>query len=150
LIECGQYGVVDRNSDPFIGARVNFHARNKSDVTIADPVGIYFAGLDTQGWSTPDGTDAAAFWRITRGTADRPVRAVLQVPAGKNYVLGDVKIAGRPIQFGGQVVDHIQMTIRALAARIGQSTAQPVQGCVGAAGMLLAAGARPHRAGRRG
>jgi hypothetical protein len=53
LIECGRYGQVERNSDPFIGARVNFHARAKADVTIADPIGIHFAGLDTQGWITP-------------------------------------------------------------------------------------------------
>ena len=134
LIECGQYGQVERNSDPFIGARVNFHARNKSDVTIADPIGIYFAGLDTQGWTTPDNTDPRTFWRYTRGTADRPVRAVLEVPAGKAYVLGDVKIDNRPIRFGGQVADRIQMTIRAVATRIGQSTATPVKGCVGTAG----------------
>jgi hypothetical protein len=152
LIECGKYGEVERNSDPFIGARVNFHARNKSDVTIADPVGIYLAGLDTQGWTTPDGTDPSTFWRITRGTQDRPVRAVLEVPAGKPYVLGDVKIDGKVIQFGGQVADHIQMTIRAVATRIGQSTVQPVQGCVGAAGMpapgaTAAALKRPSRLG---
>jgi hypothetical protein len=145
LIECGKYGEVERNSDPFIGARVNFHARNKSDVTISDPIGIYFSGLDTQGWTTPDGADPSTFWRITRGTQDRPVRAVLEVPAGKSYVLGDVKIDGKPILFGGQVADHIQMTIRALATRIGQSSASPVQGCVGAAGMPGAEAAAAHK-----
>jgi len=81
LIECGQYGVIERNSDPVIGARVNYHARNRSDVTIADPVGVYFAGLDTQRWATPDGTDPGTFWRYTRGDRGRYVRAVLEVPA---------------------------------------------------------------------
>lgn len=131
LILCGRYGAAQRNSDPFIGARVNAHARNKSDVTLANPVGIYFAGLDTQNWSTPDNTPAIDFWRYVRGTSDRPVRAVLEVPAGKGYVLGDVLIDGRPIEFGGQVADRIQMTIRAVATRIGQSAAVPVRGCVG-------------------
>ncbi len=141
LIECGRYGQVERNSDPFIGARVNFHARAKADVTIADPVGIYFAGLDTQGWTTPDGADPRSFWRYTRGKPERPVRAVLEVPAGKPYVLEDVKIDGRPIHFAGQVADRIQMTIRAVATRSGQSTAAPIQGCVGFAGAAPAAAA---------
>jgi hypothetical protein len=130
LIACGQYGAPERNSDPFIGARVNFHARNKADLTLANPVGIYFAGLDTIGWSTPDGTPAAGFWSYTRGTPDRPVRARLEVPAGKGYVLGDVKINPAAIEFGGQVADRIQMTIRAVATRSGSSTAVPVRGCV--------------------
>jgi hypothetical protein len=142
LIECGAYGAVERNSDPFIGARVNFHARNKADITLADPIGIYFGELDSQGWEAPDGTDPRTFWRHTRGTPDRPVRAVLEVPPDKPYVLGDVTINGRNIQFGGQVADHIQMTIRAVATRIGQSTALPLQGCVGEAGAAVAAAVR--------
>jgi hypothetical protein len=134
LIQCGGYGAPQRHSDPFIGARVNFHARSKADITVANPVGIYFGGLDTQEWETPDGSAPAEFWKYTRGTPDRPVRAVIEVPSDRGYTLGDVRIDGRPIQFGGQIADRIEMTIRALATRIGQSTAQPVQGCVGSSG----------------
>jgi hypothetical protein len=131
LIACGRYGAAERHSDPFIGSRVNFHARQKSDVTLANPVGIYFGGLDTQGWTTPDQTSASSFWTYTRGTADRPVRARLQVTAAKPYNLGDVKIDGKPIEFGAQVADRIQMSLRAVATRIGMSTASAVNGCVG-------------------
>jgi hypothetical protein len=133
LIECGKYGVVERNSDPFIGARVNHHARNNAEVTIADPVGIYFASIDTQSWETPDDSDPAILWCYTRGAEKRPMRAVLKVPEGKSYHLGDVMIKGKPITFGAQVADCIQMSVRAVATRIGQSTVKPVQGCVGAA-----------------
>lgn len=146
LIRCGSYGAEQRHSDPFIGARVNFHARKKADITVANPVGIYFGGLDTQEWETPDGSDPAEFWKYTRGTPNRPVRAVIEVPSGRGYVLGDVLIDGRAIQFGGQIADRIHMTIRALATRIGQSTANPVRGCAGdAAGPAagLASGATP-------
>ena len=66
---------------------------------------------------------------------------MLEVPAGKPYVLEDVKIDGRPIHFAGQVADRIQMTIRAVATRSGQSTAAPIQGCVGFAGAAPAAAA---------
>lgn len=131
LIACGAYGAPQRHSDPFIGARVNFHARSRADITLANPVGIYFAGIDTQSWTTPDSTSADTFWTYTRGTQDRPMRAVLKVPPDRGYVVGDIRIAGRPIEFGGQAADHIQMTIRAIATRIGGSTAAPVRGCVG-------------------
>ena len=143
LILCGRYGAAQRHSDPFIGARVNFHARARADVTLANPVGIYFAGLDTQGWVTPDATAASTFWSYSRGTQARPMRAVLQVPAGKSYVLGDVKIGGRAIEFGAQVADRIQMTIRATATRIGASTAVPVRGCVDAPGSGAGSGLKP-------
>ena len=130
LIACGRYGAAERHSDPFIGSRVNSHARQKSDVTLANPIGIYFGGLDTQGWTTPDQTPASTFWTYTRGTADRAVRARLQVSAGKPYSLGDVKIDGKLIEFGGQVADRIQMSLRAVATRIGKSNAVAVNGCV--------------------
>jgi hypothetical protein len=141
LIRCGRYGAEQRHSDPFIGARVNFHARNRADITVANPVGIYFGGLDTQEWETPDGSNPAEFWKYTRGTPERPVRAVIEVPSDRAYVLGDVLIDGRAIQFGGQIAYRIEMTIRALATRIGQSTANPVRGCVGDAAGPAVAGA---------
>lgn len=129
LIDCGRYGAPERHSDPHIGDRVNNHTRNRADITLANPVGIYFAGLDTAGWTTPDGDDPASFWRYTRGTPEKPVRAVLEVPGGKNYVLGDVTINGRPISFGGQIADRIQMKLTGLVTRIGQSTVEPMRGC---------------------
>ena len=135
LIECGDYGAKERNSDPFIGAQSQFPRPKQSRHYNSRSGRHLFSELDTQGWEAPDGSDCQTFWRYTRGMPDRPVRAVLEVPSGKPYVLGDVTIDGRNIQFGGQVADRIQMSIRAVACRIGQSPAQPVQGCVGQAGM---------------
>ena len=45
LIACGQYGQPERNSDPHIGAAVNELARAKHDITLANPIGLYIAGL---------------------------------------------------------------------------------------------------------
>src|ERR1700730_9130283 len=67
LIACGRYGEAERNSDPHIGGEVNSVARLKADVTLKNPVGLYFSGIDFQNWKTPDGTDAATFWHYTRG-----------------------------------------------------------------------------------
>jgi hypothetical protein len=45
LIDCGAYGQPERHSDPHIGAQVNALARQKADVTLANPVGLCIAGF---------------------------------------------------------------------------------------------------------
>ena len=87
------------------------------------------AGLSVAGWTTPDGSDPLEFWRITRGTREKALRAVFEVPAGKGYVVGDIKINGRNIDFGAQITDFITIKLTGLATRIGKSAAGPV-GCV--------------------
>jgi hypothetical protein len=129
LIDCGQYGAPTRNSDPHIGGEINKLAREKADVTLTDPIGLYIAGLSTAGWSTPDGSDPQAYWKIVRGTPDKAVRAVYEVPAGKGFVVGDISIGGNPIKFGSQVADFIQIKVTGLACRFGQSTVPPMTAC---------------------
>jgi hypothetical protein len=125
LIGCGDYGEPSRHSDPHIGAGVNELARAKADITLENPVGLYFGGLNTAGWETPDGTPAETFWKYVRGTDEKPVRAVYEVPEGFGYVVGDIKIQGRNIEFGAQITDFISMKLTGQAHKIGLATAQP-------------------------
>ena len=129
LIACGAYGAAERHSDPTIGSEVNTLARANADVTLANPVGIYLAGLSTAGWTTPDQSDPAAYWKITRGTANKSVRAVYEVPTDRAFVVGDIKINGRPIRFGAQIADFITIKLTGLATRIGSSIHPPIAGC---------------------
>jgi len=129
LIDCGRYGQAERHSDPTIGSEVNTLARGDADITLANPVGIYFAGLSTAGWKTPDETDAGTFWKVIRGTSEKPVRAVYEVPADRNYLVGDISINGRPIEFGAQIADFITMKLTGLATRLGESKHPPLAGC---------------------
>jgi hypothetical protein len=129
LIRCGQYGDPDRHSDPHIGAVVNSLTRQKADVTLENPVGLYFAGLSMAGWAGPDGADLSDLWRIVRGTPEKPVRAVLEVPPERGFVVGDITIDGRPIIFGGQVADFISMKLTGVGTRFGRSTVLPMTGC---------------------
>ena len=124
LIACGSYGVAERHSDPSIGAKVNGLARQKAEITLANPVGIYFAGLNTAGWETPDGTDPQTFWKYVRGTNERPVRAVFEVPEELGYTAGDVKIHGKAINYGAQIADFINMKLTGTATRFGESKAK--------------------------
>ncbi|MGW0846544.1 hypothetical protein ACWD26_41745 [Streptomyces sp. NPDC002787] len=130
LIACAQYGVPDRNSDPHIGEVVNSIARQKADIALSDPVGIYFDDLATDGWSSPDGSNPKGFWTYERGDTGSPVRAVYEVPADRDFAVGDITIAGRPIEFGAQIADFITVKLMATACRLGLSTAQPQTACV--------------------
>ncbi|MDX2937302.1 hypothetical protein [Streptomyces ipomoeae] len=129
LIACGKYGVADRNSDPHIGEVVNSVARQKADIALSDPVGIYFDDLATDGWSTPDDSDPKSFWTFERGAANFPVRAVYEVPPDRDFTVGDITIAGRPIEFGAQIADFVTVKLTATACRIGRSTVQPQTAC---------------------
>lgn len=131
LIECSNYGEGSRNSDPHIGEQVNALARGKSDITLNDPVGLHFEGFNPVGWVTPDGTDARTFWQFVRGQEGHWVRAVYEVPPGRGYVVGDIKIGTRLIEFGGQIADFVTIKLEGLATRIGQSTVEAFSGCLG-------------------
>ena len=136
LICCAGYGVPGRASDPTIGGNVNALARQGASITLANPVGLYIDSLNTTGWVTPDGTPASSFWTIVRGTAGSGLRAVFQVPASNGYSVSDIKIGGIPIQFGGQIAEHILMKLTGVACRVGTShnapkncIATPPSGC---------------------
>ncbi|MFD3939904.1 hypothetical protein ACFWSF_34170 [Streptomyces sp. NPDC058611] len=129
LIECSAYGVGDRHSDPHIGASVNELARELADITLTDPVGLYFDDLATDGWDTPDGSDPKSYWTYLRGDAHHPVRAVYEVPAEKDFTVSDITIGARPISTGAQIADFITIKLTATACRFGRSTAQPRTDC---------------------
>jgi hypothetical protein len=140
LIACGSYGQAERNSDPHIGAQVNELARAKASITLANPVGLYIEALSVAGWETPDGSDPLDCWSIVRGTKEKALRAVFAVPAGKSFVVGDIKINGSNIEFGAQMADFITIKLTGLATRFGASDVAPV-GCVQGAAMIRAAAA---------
>lgn len=129
LIRCGRYGAVERHSDPHIGAIVNSVTRQKADVTLANPVGLYFDDLNVAGWETPDGSDPKSFWKYVRGTDEFPVRAVYEVPNELGFTVGDIKISGREIRFAAQIADFISIKLVGIGTRFGQSTVQPMTGC---------------------
>ncbi|GAB7552250.1 hypothetical protein NRB_17520 [Novosphingobium sp. 11B] len=135
LIDCSLYGNAGRNSDPFIGEQVNALARQRADITLNNPVGLYLHGFNPVGWATPDGTDPRDFWKVTRGQGGYAVRAVFEVPAAKGYTVGDITIAGKPLEFGAQIADFITIKLEGLATRIGQSQTQPFDGCRQVAGL---------------
>jgi hypothetical protein len=130
-----QYGQKNRNSDPNIGGGVNNRVLNAQrntvlNVTLADPPGLYIQMPDFSNYKTPDGTPAATFWTIARGSRTlndqfgKPMpgnfilHAVFEVPAGKNYTVGDITIGNQPIDWGSQVAATFKMQIVASAYKV--------------------------------
>jgi len=139
LIDCGAYGQGERHSDPHIGAVVNELARLKADITLANPIGLCIAGLSVAGWQTLGGSNPLDYWKIVRGTPEKSLRAVYEVPAAKGFAVGDITINGRHIDFGAQIADFITIKLTGLATHLGQSTVAPLQGCVQQVGFAVAA-----------
>ncbi|GAC1473820.1 MAG: hypothetical protein PVS3B1_19270 [Ktedonobacteraceae bacterium] len=137
LIRCAKYGEPGRASDPTIGADVNAFARDGYSITLRNPVGLYIDGLNTDGFTRPDGTPITQdYWKIVRGTQDMGVRAVFEVPPQESLTVSDILIGGEAIEFGGQIAEHITMKLTGVACRKGQIH-DTAQGCEGAGAAFL-------------
>ncbi len=116
LIKCAEYGVATRASDPHIGDLVNGLARQGYVLALKDPVGLYMSRPNLDGFTTPDGAVVTQDWfQITRGNEKYPVRASFQAPKGGKHVVGDIKIGGIPLAWGGQVAKVMQMSLTGVA-----------------------------------
>lgn len=116
LVRCGQLGEPTRNSDPQIAAAVNDLCAQGAQITLEDPPGLYIDGLLTAEMQTPDGSDPAGFWKVERGTPERTLRASYEVPEDLGFLVGDIEIAGHPIEYGAQLADNVQIKLTAVAA----------------------------------
>jgi hypothetical protein len=114
LVRCAGLGAEERNSDPKIAVEVNSLAENRMRITLADPVGIYVAGLGVSGMTFPDGLGKDDCWHVERGTPEHTVRASFSVPEGRGTV-SDVFINGEPIRFGGELAERVGVRIGAVA-----------------------------------
>ena len=114
LVRCAGLGEPLRNSDPQIALAVNVAAGQGAEITLADPPGLYLGAPLTAGMVTPDGANAARFWKIERGDPQHTLRARFEVPRSRGYLVGDIKIGGRPIEFGGQIADRVPVWIKVI------------------------------------
>jgi hypothetical protein len=111
LICCAQFGGVNRNSDPTIGATVNALARLGAMITLVNPIGLYMDDVDTSGWALPDGILPADCVHIVRGEPGRIERLVVEVPPETGRMLGDLTIGGEPLLYGGQIAECITVKL---------------------------------------
>lgn len=115
LIDCREYGARERHSDPHIGAQINALTRAGNEISFAGPVGLYIDSVDLSGFELPGAASPDDLFRVVRGDADHMMRVVFEAPAGSHFDLGDVKIDGNSIRFGGQVAEKLTIRIRGIA-----------------------------------
>jgi hypothetical protein len=114
LVQCAGLGEPLRNSDPQIASAVNVAAGQGAEITLADPPGLHLGRPLTAGMVTPDGANAARFWRIERGDSEHTLRARFEVPRTRGYVVGDIKVDGRRIEFGGQIAERVPVWVKVI------------------------------------
>jgi hypothetical protein len=133
LIQCSRYGAAERHSDPHIGASANALARAGHRVSLADPVGLFIAGCDFSGFELPTGNvNASQCFKVVRGVEGRALRVRFAPPDGETFTVSDVRIDGRPIEFGGQIADKMTVGLAAWASA-DKNHLKEVDGCRAAA-----------------
>jgi hypothetical protein len=105
------------SADPRISFDCHMLIRNGFHVTPKNPIGLYISGWENSGITHPDGSPAGDYWRIIRGTPGMVLRLQYEVPASLGFVVGDLKIGGRSIEYGGQLAEHITVGFPATISR---------------------------------
>lgn len=160
LICCGQYGQNYRNSDPHIGQTINLAVSKGLNISLADPPGLYIQMPSFAQYQLPAdpklpaGAKVEDCWQIIRGFRELidPIskgpfpgsfilHAAFQLPqawidAGVSFTVGDILIAGQPIQYGSQVQATLEIAL--FGRPIPPGAATPQLPCVGSPTTTLA------------
>jgi hypothetical protein len=99
------------SADPRLAFDTHMHVRKGFYVSLKNPIGLYIAGWENSGITHPDGTPAGNYWRIVRGVPGMVLRLEYEVPAALGFLVGDLKIGGRVIEYGGQLAEHITVAL---------------------------------------
>jgi len=106
--------------DPRVKFDIGALARTGLSLTLREPIGLYITGYDDTGWTKPDGSMVGDYWRVVRGSPGQILRLEYQVPAGAGFVVGDIRIGGRRIEWGGQIAEHVTCTVGGVAGTRGR------------------------------
>ena len=106
----GGAAVAGRASDPVLVEALGRLAHERRLVALADPVGVFVAGVEHTRLRTPGGETVPREWfAASRGGQ----RLVLEVPAGERFTVGDLvdTATERPVRYGGQIAELIQLRV---------------------------------------
>jgi hypothetical protein len=101
--------------DPRVIFDIGALARTGLSITLREPIGLYITGYDDTGWTKPDGSAVDNYWSIVRGSPGQILRLEYQVPSSAGFVVGDIRIGGRRIEWGGQIAEHVTCTVGGVA-----------------------------------
>ena len=120
-----EMNLTNTSVDPRVELDVNTLVRKGLSITLRDPIALYIAAWDDTGWTKPNGKPVGNYWRIVRGRPGQVLRLEYEVPAKEGFVVGDIRIGGRPIQWGGQIAEHVTVTIVGTAGTRANRAAVP-------------------------
>jgi hypothetical protein len=103
------------SADPRVALDIGVLARRGLSITLRDPIGLYMTGWDHTGWTKPNGRPVGDYWQVRRGTVGAALRLEYEVPASERFVVGDIRIGGRQIEFGGQIAEHVTVMVGGVA-----------------------------------
>jgi hypothetical protein len=128
LMQCQGLGAADRFSDPSIATTINGAAATGARISLANPPGLYLAGIRTEGMRLPAGHGDLTprdLWVPERGEQGRVVRARFGAP-NSAFPLSQILLDGRPIVTGAQLAERVDVLITALVHPAGQEpTSKP-------------------------
>jgi hypothetical protein len=105
------------SADPRVKLDIGALARRDLSITLREPVGLYMTDWDDTGWTKPNGRPVGDYWNVRRGSVGAALRLEYQVPASEGFVVGDISIGGRRIEFGGQIAEHVTVMAAGVAGR---------------------------------
>ena len=115
------YAKAKTSVDPRIAYDVHMLVRKGLYVTLKEPIGFYIADWNNAGIEKPDGSPAPAdWWKVSRGKPGMALRLEYEVPTGMGIVVGDLKLGGRQIEYGGQLAEEITVVIHGTAGTVGR------------------------------
>ena len=102
--------------DPRVSYDVHMLVRKGLYVSLRDPIGLYIVDWNNAGLAQPNGRPAPLqWWRVTRGRPGMAMRLEYEVPPGLGFVVGDMSLGGRPIEYGGQLAEQVTVSIAGVA-----------------------------------
>jgi hypothetical protein len=137
LLCCNQGGNPNRNSDPLISAQAYAQVLGSYRYTLANPVGLYIAGLEEASLLLPDNATQVPreWWRATRGeglwdvTKSRVLRLELEIPAKEKITISDLLVGGNPVRFPGQVAELLSVHLFVTRWKRNDASAGPTVNC---------------------
>lgn len=138
LLCCNQGGNPNRNSDPLISAEAYKVVLTKSTYTLANPVGLYIAGV-ADGLLLPDNNTAVPreWWKVVRGRDlwdeknSRVLRLELEVPEKEKFVVGDLIAGGNQVKYAGQIAELLNVHLFVTVWKRADGSIGPIVKCDG-------------------
>lgn len=137
LLCCNQGGNPNRNSDPLISAEAYAQVLGGYRYTLANPVGLYIAGIEEAGILLPDNATVIPreWWKVVRGhdlwdnKSSRVLRLELEVPKSEKITISDLLIGDDKVKYPGQIAELLSVHLFVTRWKRTDASVGPIAAC---------------------